>query len=246
VDGEEYIKALKLQLALEAVEGASQIYQNAIEHQLMALEEQKEYELALTDGTREQEAAIDAKYDKKKAELKRKAAIADKTAAIITTIINTVVSAMRAYADLGPIGGTIAAALIAALGAVSVATIASQPIPKFYKGTESAPGGLLEVGDRGRELVETRSGKLFMANQPTITSGLQGARIYSNPETERMIAGGKAGYDSIDLREVVQSNNRIEKAIKNKREFYYRADKKTITERKGKYYKTWMNANLGT
>jgi hypothetical protein len=87
-------------------------------------------------------------------------------------------------------------------------------IPKFFKGTDSAPDGLISVGERGRELIETKSGKRFMANNPTITSGLAGAKIYTNKETERIMRG--SGYDSIDLREVVESNREITKAIKTK------------------------------
>lgn len=242
---EAEVRALKIQLAYETVASLNEIFMASLEKERMDLEAQREYELNLTNGSREAEAVINEKYDKKKAKLQTEHAKKAKAAAIITTAINTAIAITAAYTTPPPPVGIALGLLMGLLGAVQIAAIAAQPIPKFYKGTESAPKGLLEVGEKGRELIETKSGKMFMANQPTITSGLQGAKIYSNPETERMIAGGKVGYDSIDLREVVQSNNRIEKAIRNKREFYYRADKRTITERKGKYYKTWMNANLG-
>ena len=83
-----------------------------------------------------------------------------------------------------------------------------------------------------------------MANNPTITSGLAGAKIYTNTETERIMRG--SGYDSIDLREVVESNNRIEKAIRNQKQITYDRANRTITERKGQYFKTYLNAKVGS
>ena len=83
-----------------------------------------------------------------------------------------------------------------------------------------------------------------MANNPTITSGLAGAKIYTNTETERIMRG--SGYDSIDLREVVESNNRIEKAIRSQKQVTYNKDNRTITERKGQYFKTYLNAKVGS
>lgn len=203
---------------------------------------EKAYELKMAAGNQEEINKINQKYAKKEAELKTKQAKNDKAAAIFRTIIN-IAQGVVAMFQAGP-AGIVLGALAAAMGAVSLATIISQPIPKFYKGTKSAPKGLISVGERGRELVETKSGNLFMANKPTITTGLEGAKIYTNQETERIMAG-HAGFDSVDLREVVQSNNRIEKAIKNKRELYIRPDKRTITERRGNYYKKYLNVKFG-
>jgi hypothetical protein len=56
-------------------------------------------------------------------------------------------------------------------------------LPFFANGTNSAPGGLAMVGERGRELV-----------------GLpQGAKVWSNSETERMMRGGGESRVVVDV-----------------------------------------------
>lgn len=66
---------------------------------------------------------------RKKAELEYKQAKSEKEQAIANTIINTSVAIMQAYAQLGPIGGTIAAVLIGTLGALQLNAIRKTPLP---------------------------------------------------------------------------------------------------------------------
>lgn len=233
------------ELLISSVEAASDIYGAYLQRDLDQLQEKQDYELSLVEGNRSKEDEINKKYDKKKADIRKKQAQADKAAAIITATINTALAIVSAYATPPAPVGLALGFVMGALGAIQIAAILAQPIPQFYKGTESAPGGLLSVGEKGRELIETRSGKVLMANSPTLTSGLEGARIYSNPETERLINAGKIGYDSPDIRGTLERNNeRLIKAIKDKRELHIDASKRTITERKGNYYKTYFNAKL--
>lgn len=141
--------------------------------------------------------------------------------------------------------GIIAVALATALGAIQIATIQSQPIPEFYKGTTSAPSGLISVGERGRELIQTRQGKLLMANQPTLTSGLGGARIFTNRETEMLMGASAMGYDSGEIKNTLIDNNRqLIDTIKNKKEIHIGRGGKRITEREGNYYKTYLNRKI--
>jgi tubulin-specific chaperone A len=64
------------------------------------------------------------KFQVELAQAKRKKAIS-----ITETIVNTAVSIMQGYAQLGPIGGTIAAVLLGTIGALQVSAIESQPLP---------------------------------------------------------------------------------------------------------------------
>jgi len=229
---------LKRQLLDESISAAFSIYQGSLDRQTIALQTQRENDLLAVGEDKEAQAKINEKYDKKEAAIKTKKAKADKFQAMIDIAIDTA----RAIAKANPVIPLMV--LAGAIGAVQLAAVAAQPIPKFFKGTESAPDGLISVGEKGRELIETKSGQRFMANSPTITSGLKGAKIYTNKETEQIMRG--AGYDSIDLRGVVESNNRIEKAIKNIPQPKYNKDNRTITERKGKYFKTYLNVKMGS
>ncbi|MDC7994480.1 phage tail tape measure protein [Altibacter sp. HG106] len=81
---------------------------------------------------RQHDAAVKAsekEVARMKAEIEYKQAKRQKDMAIVETIVNTSVAIMQAYAQLGPIGGTIAAVLIGTLGALNLATIARQPLP---------------------------------------------------------------------------------------------------------------------
>ena len=87
---------------------------------------------------RQHDAAVKAsekEVARMKAEIEYKQAKRQKDMAIVETIVNTSVAIMQAYAQLGPIGGTIAAVLIGTLGALNLATIARQPLPaKGFEG----------------------------------------------------------------------------------------------------------------
>lgn len=101
-------------------------------------------------------------YDKKEAELKKKKAKADKQNAIVNTIIATSVAILQAYAQLGPIAGTIAAVLIGSLGALNIAKIKSQPIPEFFRGKKATDNfeGLGTWGERRREVLIDSGGNI--------------------------------------------------------------------------------------
>lgn len=62
----------------------------------------------------------------------------EQNAAATTAIIQGALAIVQAYGQLGPIGGTIAAVLIAAVTAAQISTIKSQPVPEYEK------GGLIE------------------------------------------------------------------------------------------------------
>ena len=163
-----------------------------------------------------------------------------------SAIIKTAQAVLSGLA-YGPPLGYVFAALNAALGAIQIGVIASQPIPQFYKGTKSAPDGLISVGEKGQEMIQTRSGKVLMATRPTLLSGMKGARIYSNPETEKILAARNAGYDSPELRRTLKENNdKLIRTIQNKREIIITPAKGSrITERQGNYYKNYITRKLG-
>lgn len=240
---EERIEAAQATfMALDAISDA--YYQNEfarISQLESMLASQKAAELDGAKGNAEKIAEINRRYAKKEAALKTERAKKEKEAAIFNGLIN-IAQGITAALGQGPIG-IVLGAIVAALGAIQIANIASTPIPKFFKGTENAPAGALIAGDRGRELVNPKHGKPFMVNEPTVLSGLQGAKIFTNQETERLMAG-QMGYDSPDMRAVVESNNRIEKAIKNQKRISIDSANRTITERSGNYAKKYINAKL--
>lgn len=82
-------------------------------------------------------------------ELAYKQAIWEKSASAAQTAINTAVAIMKAWAT-DTISAPVMTALIAAAGAMQLATILATPVPKYAKGTEGHDGGPAIVGDGGR------------------------------------------------------------------------------------------------
>lgn len=72
---------------------------------------------------------IEAETANKKAEIQYKQAKTERALKIAEIITSTALAIMMSYSQLGPIGGTIAAALIGTLGAVQLATVIKTPLP---------------------------------------------------------------------------------------------------------------------
>ncbi|MBC7847272.1 MAG: hypothetical protein H7Y10_12345 [Flavobacterium sp.] len=130
--------------ALEAGEARTlQKFQNSADKKKRSLADQLEKGAISQEVYNAKVAKIDADIARKKAEIEYKQAKRQKAMAIVNAIVNTAVGIMQAYAQLGPIGGTIAAVLIGAMGALEVATISKQPLPDksgFYDGGYTGDG----------------------------------------------------------------------------------------------------------
>ncbi len=72
---------------------------------------------------------LDNDLAKKKAEIEYKQAKRERAMGIASTIANTSIAIMRAYAELNFVGATIAAAIVGTLGAIQINTIKNQPLP---------------------------------------------------------------------------------------------------------------------
>lgn len=122
-------------------------------------------------------AAKDAELAKKKAELQTKQAKMDKANAIVQSIINTAIAVMKVWGQTG-IGGFALAPLVAAMGAIQLATIIAQPIPKYAKGTDNHPGGPAIVGDGGKEEMIIAGGRTWVTpSVPTLVDIPKGAVV---------------------------------------------------------------------
>jgi hypothetical protein len=118
-------------------------------------------------------------------ELKTKQAIADKAFAVSQVIINTQMAASKTTGKLG-IFGIPLNVLIYALGAIQVATILAQPIPKFAKGTKSAHGSMSLVGEQGPEFMFVpQYSKILTADQTKRHSSMIDA-MYDNKLQEHL------------------------------------------------------------
>ena len=90
------------------------------------LEAQMQKDLTAAGNNAEERERIEAEYEEKQLELKKKYADVEMAINIAKTIASGAVAAIRAYAEGGPYAGVVLAALIAATTAAEVATIVAQ------------------------------------------------------------------------------------------------------------------------
>lgn len=118
--------------------------------------------------------------EKKKVELQRKQATWEKATSIAQASIATALAVVEAYPNL------ILAGIIAAMGAVQIATIAATPIPAYKEGTKNGShiGGLALVGDGGKQEVVVYGGKSWITpDTPTIVDLPKGAEVFPDLES---------------------------------------------------------------
>lgn len=142
----------------------------------ISTEEAEARKRAAEDKTKAKEEEI----AKRKAELQRKQAIYDKAMSIAQVGISTALGIMSTIAQLGLPAAAPFVALVAAMGAVQLATILATPIPKYKEGTDYHKGGLAIVGDGGvPETVLTPDGKLYLTPAfPTLTELPIGTKVF--------------------------------------------------------------------
>jgi len=112
-----------------------ELTQRQLEAQLGAIQEERDTALRTIDLTEAQRLKIEERYRQQEKRIKEQAFKQQKQADVIQATINTALAVSRALAT--PPSPNVAAAAAAGIaGAAQVALIASQPIPRFAKGTE--------------------------------------------------------------------------------------------------------------
>jgi hypothetical protein len=240
-DKELKLKENKARLEKEIIQGVFSFEEQLLERKIQKLEVQKNAELSAKNLTESQKQAINEKYAKKEAALKRKQAISDKAAAMFSIAIDTAkgVAAALKTPPLIP--------FIIALGAIEEAVVMAKPIPQFAKGTKSAPGGLSIVGEKGKELIMSPSGSLSLTGDgPELVNLERNSKVFTSEETKRIVAAAAMTKENYSIEQTIrQGNAEIVKAIKNKREIILGTGTgRSITERSGNTYKTYFERHL--
>lgn len=112
---------------------------------------------------------------KKKAQAEYKQAVAEKANNISQIAIATALGIMKASPNW------VNMALVAAMGAIQLATAIAQPIKAYKRGTEYHPGGPAIVGDGGKREVVESDGKFWLTpDVPTMLYLPEGAKVYED------------------------------------------------------------------
>lgn len=145
--------------AKKGLTNVSNLSQQYFKTRSQALDVYYEYEkqkiMLSTMNEEEKKKAIDdldKDTDKKRKQLAREEAEANKNIAIFNAIINTAQAVAKAFAQGGFFGFAMAA-IVAAQGAAEISLIRKQPLPALASGGIITSSGLALVGEQGPELV---------------------------------------------------------------------------------------------
>lgn len=141
--------------------------------------------------------------EKKKVQLQQKQAKWQKGVDIAQAGIATALAITRALPNL------VLAAIVGAMGAVQIATIAATPIPAYKEGTKNGGhiGGLAIVGDGGKQEVVVYGGKSWITpDVPTVVDLPRGAEVF--PDINEFVGNVSMNpiYDSGTNSPVVVNN----------------------------------------
>lgn len=187
-----------LNAATEAIGNITSLVTTLFDGQIAKIEEQQEANQAQYDAQianieqlaergaitqeeaelrkREAEAATAKREEelaKKKAQAEYKRAVAEKANNISQIAIATALGIMKASPNW------VNMALVAAMGAIQLATAIAQPIKAYKQGTDYHPGGLAIVGDGGKSEVVESKGKYWLTpNVPTLVKMPEGSKVF--------------------------------------------------------------------
>lgn len=155
---QQAILNLKVQYAMNAAEkvaavlGAASDAINALQQAEVAnIDAKYDAEIAAASGNAERVKQLEEEKEKAKLEVQSKYADIQFAVKISEIVANTAVAGMKAYADLGPIAGSVAAALIAVTGAAQVAVAAAE-----RKKVKALTSGGSSGGGSGKRVVSGR------------------------------------------------------------------------------------------
>lgn len=230
---EKILNDKRVQLTLNAFSTITSIMSTASQNKIQEydneidkIEEQKNKDIEAVEqmSISEEEAdarkkAIEAraearttKLEQKKKKEQRKQAAYEKANSVIQATISTSLAVLNALSTVHPYpAAVVAAALAGAMGAAQIATIVSQPLPKYAKGTEDHPGGLAIVGDGGRkEVAVFPDGNYYITpSVPTIVDLPKGTEVLPSVN-EALMSITKAPRIEVSA---PTSTDRIEKEI---------------------------------
>lgn len=130
------------------------------------LEEQHDKGLMSDKEYNQKQKELDANYEQQQKKLQQEQAKREKALAMFQIVVNTSMAIMKTLASVPFPANIIAAASVGAIGAVQLATAASQPLPKAargrkIKGKRHSQGGELIEAEDGEVIINRRSAQQF-------------------------------------------------------------------------------------
>jgi hypothetical protein len=206
-------------------------------------------------GNKKETDRINAAFALKEAERAKESrriqhdqAVYNQLTGVVNVGISTAVGAMRAYSDLGPIAGTIFAALIIAAGLVEEGLILSQKIPSYKTGRKGGSEELAKV-HKG-EIIEVGSTAKYVADD-TLARLPLGASVLTADEVRRdylnkSMAGVSLDYrhdSTFDTMPIVKELRNVASKLDNQKQLIVNIDKHGFrtSYKNGQTWENWVD-----
>lgn len=231
---------------LQALDVKTENQRRILEQRQQALEARK---ARFTKGV--QAAAAGGETIVKVASILGDAAKAKAQAALLAANPLTAAFAPIALASAGTITGL--AILTGALGAANVARILATPIPEYYTGTEDSAGGVVWLGEKGKELLITPQGQAYETpGTATLANIPAHSKVINNEDYMEMLRSEKANstlkvkpmseeqFIKWQMKQAELETQKIVDAINNKPEAIFNISDYGI-ERYRKHMNSWTD-----
>ena len=199
----------------------------------------KETALLFAGESAEAKAEIERESERRTREIRKREAKAQRSQAMFNIGIDTAQAIMRAWAT-NPKTAPFMTAIISGVGIAQIASIASRPLPEFWKGTDNAPEGLALTQERGREIITDAKGIVKSwgsDNGAQLTHLNKGDKVLKHSDTMRELNNIMAVNNILPPKENILNFAPIERkldkltgAILNKESF------RIISDSNGKRY----------
>jgi len=176
--------------------------------ELMNLEENYGKRIEAAEGDVELQEKLQARLETERKKIAHEQAISERNQALFNIAINTAQAVAKVWGQTG-LAGVIAQAAPIAMGLLQTGLVLSQPIPGFFKGTESAPAGLAWIAEKGAEMLTMPSGESMLIDKPQIMNLEKGTAIKTADQTQQLL--NKAIYNDIAINGNEGIENRLDK-----------------------------------
>jgi hypothetical protein len=187
---EEKTKATMLAISTvvqDAFNVMSEASQRRFDAEYKRLEDEKDIALGFAGDSAAAKAEIEKDYEQKRKAIAKREFKAKREQAIFNIAIDTA-QAVMAMAGKG--SWWMVPAVIA-LGAVQAGIVASQKVPEYWKGTDSAEGGLAWTQERGQEIITDKYGNvkdLGDSQGARLTKLDKGDKVHTASRTRDMLS----------------------------------------------------------
>jgi tape measure domain-containing protein len=180
---QEYITQ-SLELAQTLFTGFTNLYKQGLDAQLNSIEKRYDEEIRLAGDNEQKVMELNEKKREAEKEIKTKQFRADQINAVANVLFQSAPQIVKYSVTAPPL-----AAIVAAIAAAQTGFILAQPVPEFAKGTRGkAHKGKAIVGEEGRELVVTESGKTYLTpGTASLVDFKERSHILPANITERMM-----------------------------------------------------------